>query len=158
MSGYQSLLGFAAGFLALLSPALPVMITAITFVLADTYYGYKVSKLYGHKLESSKLWKLCSKLRDIFIVIILGCLLDKYILGTYEELAAIKIAAGAICTAESISLLESFRALHPRALLSKLLAKVIKSKAEKYLDVDLSDIIDLKDITDDTIDIKNDRK
>lgn len=60
---------------------------------------------------------------------------------TYEELAAVRIAAGSICVAETISLLESLRALHPNAVLSKLLSKVIKSKAEKYLDVDMSDII-----------------
>ena len=101
---------------------------------------------------------MCHKIRDVFIVITLGLLLDKFILGTYENLAAVKIAAGTVCVAESISLLESFRALHPRALLSKLLAKVIKSKAEKYLDVDLSDIVDLKNIADDTVDIKNNSK
>lgn len=101
---------------------------------------------------------MCHKIRDVFIVITLGLLLDKFILNTYNDLAAVKISAGAVCVAESVSLLESFRALHPRALLSKLLAKVIKSKAEKYLDIDLSDIVDLKDITDDTIDIKNNNK
>lgn len=157
-SGYQSIFGFLAGFLALFAPAVPILITAIAFILADTYYGYKVSRQYNNKLESRKLWKMCSKIRDVFIVITLGLLLDKHILDTYESLAAVKISAGAICVAEGISLLESFRALHPRALLSKLLAKVIKSKAEKYLDVDLSDIIDLKNITDDTVDIKNNSK
>lgn len=157
-NGYQSLFGFTAGFFALFAPAVPVLITVIAFILADTYYGYKVSKQYGNKLESHKLWKTCHKIRDVFIVITLGLLLDKFILNTYDDLAAVKISAGTVCVAESVSLLESFRALHPRALLSKLLAKVIKSKAEKYLDVDLSDIVDLKDITDDTIDIKNNNK
>nr|DAE43798.1 MAG TPA: hypothetical protein [Caudoviricetes sp.] len=33
--------------------------------------------------------------------------------------------------------------------MSKILAKIIKSKAEKYLDVDLSDIIDLNELTND---------
>lgn len=63
---------------------------------------------------------------------------------TYETLTAAKVAASTIITAEIISLTESFRALHPNALLSKILSKVIKSKAEKYLDVDLSDIINIK--------------
>ena len=66
--------------------------------------------------------------------------IDKYIFMTYESLTAVRIAAGSICFAETISLLESLRALHPNAHLSKILSKVIKSKAEKYLDIDLSDI------------------
>lgn len=60
---------------------------------------------------------------------------------TYETLTAAKVAASTVILAETISLVESFRALHPNALLSKILSKVIKSKAEKYLDVDLSDVI-----------------
>ena len=63
---------------------------------------------------------------------------------TYNTLTSAKVAASTIIIAEVISLAEAFRALHPNALLSKILSKVIKSKAEKYLDVDLSDIIDIK--------------
>lgn len=143
-NGYAAVLGALSGIAALLSPAIPIIVTVFCFIFADTYYGYKVSKKYGNKLESNKLWKTVWKLRDCFILITLGLLLDKYILLTYDSLAAVKVAAGAICAAEGLSLLESFRALHPNALLSKLLAKIIKSKAEKYLDVDLSDVIDLK--------------
>lgn len=157
-NSYQSLLSVATSFLALLTPAVPIIMTAIAFILADTYYGYQVSKKYGHKLESKKLWKLCIKIKDTFFVLTLGLLLDKYILDTYEQLAAVKVAAGSVCVAEGISLLESFRALHPRTLLSKLLAKLIKSKAEKYLDVDLSDIISLNEFTNDTNNNKNNNK
>lgn len=63
---------------------------------------------------------------------------------TYDALTSAKVAASTIIVAEIISLTEAFRALHPNALLSKILSKVIKSKAEKYLDVDLSDVIDIK--------------
>ena len=63
---------------------------------------------------------------------------------TYETLMSTKIAASTVIIAEIISLAEAFRALHPNALLSKILSRVIKSKAEKYLDVDLSDIINIK--------------
>ena len=69
-----------------------------------------------------------------------GLLLDKYIFMTYEELAAVRIAAGSVCFAETLSLLESLRALHPNAWLSKILSKVIKSKAEKYLDIELPEL------------------
>ena len=157
-SGYSSFLSFMAGILALLLPALPMLTTVIIFILTDAYYGYQVSKKYGCKLESKKLWKTCIKLKDTFTVVILGLLLDKTIFMTYPDLVAAKVAAGTICISEAISLLESFRTLHPNALLSKILAKLIKSKAEKYLEVDLSDVIDLKEFTNDTKSNKNNNK
>lgn len=127
------------------TPAIPIFITAFSFIIADAYYGYKVSSKYGkHKFESNRLWSTVRKLRDAAIIICLFVLLDKYILMTYEDLTSAKIAASTIITAEIVSLLESFRALNPNALLAKILGKVIKSKAEKYLDVDLSDIINIK--------------
>lgn len=148
-NGYQSLLGFIAGFFSLLAPAIPIIVTSFAFIFADTYYGYKVSRKFGKKhFESNKLWKMAQKLRDVLIVICLGLLVDKYILLTYEDLSTVKVVAGTICTAEGLSLLESFRALHPHALLSKILSKIIKSKAEKYLDIDLSDIVDLNNSND----------
>ena len=129
---------------ALFAPAIPVIVTAFAFIFADTYYGYKVSTKYGHKFESNKFWHTVRKLRDATILICLAVLLDKHVLMTYETLTSAKVAAATVIVAEIISLAESFRALHPNALLSKILSRVIKSKAEKYLDVDLSDIIDIK--------------
>lgn len=143
-NGYQASIAALSGLAALFAPAIPIVLTVFCFIFADTYYGYKVSKKYGHKLESRGLWKMVWKLKDCFILIVLGLLVDKFILLTYQDLTSVKIVAGAICSAEGLSLLEAFRALHPNALLSKILAKVIRSKAEKYLDVDLSDIVDLK--------------
>ena len=61
---------------------------------------------------------------------------------TYADLVLAKVAAGAVCFAEIISLLESRKALKPNSIITKLLSKIIKSKAEKYLDVDISDIIE----------------
>lgn len=148
-NAHQQILSALAAFISLLVPAIPIIITAFVFILADAFYGYRVSKKYGYKIESKKLWATIHKLVEAGTVIILALLLDKYLLMTYEQLSAVKVAAGVVCTAETISLLESFRALHPNALMSKILAKIIKSKAEKYLDVDLSDIIDLNELTND---------
>lgn len=132
-------------------PAMPIVITVFVFIVTDAIFGYKVSKKYGKPhIESHKIWKTVQKFLEAFSVITLGLLIDKYILMTYDELTSVKVVAGAICLGEGISLLESFRALHPHAILSRILAKVIKSKAEKYLDVDLSDIINLETTKDDT--------
>lgn len=107
----------------------------------DMHYGYKVSKKFGRvQFESNKFWKTVNKFTEAAMLIMGGLLLDKYIFMTHESLAAVRIAAGAVCVAETISLLESLRALHPNAYLSKILRKIVKSKAEKYLDIDLSDI------------------
>lgn len=144
-NGWQSMVGLLASLATLFAPAVPIMLTAYCFILADLYYGYKISRKLGHKeFESNKFWKTINKFTEATVVICLSLLLDKYILMTYDELVAVKVAAGAVCFAESLSLLESMRALHPKAWLSKILAKVVKSKAEKYLEIDISDIIDDK--------------
>ena len=149
--GQAALLGFVSGIAVLYMPAIPIVITVLLFIVTDAIFGYKVSRRCGKPhIESHKIWKTVQKFLEAFSVITLGLLIDKYILMTYEELTAVKVVAGAICLGEGISLLESFRALHPHAILSRILAKVIKSKAEKYLDVDLSDIINLETTKDDT--------
>ena len=149
--GSQTLVGFLSGISVLFMPTIPIVVTVFVFIIADAIFGYKVSRKCGQPhIESHKIWKTVNKFLEAFSVITLGLLIDKYITMTYEELTAVKVVAGAICLGEGISLLESFRALHPHAILSRILAKVIKSKAEKYLDVDLSDIINLETTKDDT--------
>lgn len=142
-NGWQSISGVLASFAALLAPAVPAIITAFLFIFVDAYYGYKVSKKYGHKqIESNKIWKTINKLTEAGLIIVLGLFIDKYIFLNPDELNAVRVAAGAVCTAELFSLLESLRALHPRAILSRILQKIIKSKSEKYLDVDITDILE----------------
>lgn len=148
-SGWQSFYGMITGVAALVAPAIPLAITAYLFILLDLYYGYRVNKKFGKKkegqktyFESSKLQSTVNKLFEATAFIVLAVLLDKYLFITYEELASVKIAAGAICFTETISLLESLRALHPKALLSRLVQKIIKSKAEKYLEIDITDILE----------------
>ena len=78
---------------------------------------------------------------------------------TYADLVLAKVAAGAVCFAEIISLLESRKALKPNSLVTRLFAKIIKSKAEKYLDVDITDILEEQNtITNDTNTDKSSKK
>lgn len=140
--GWQSVCTMASSLVALFAPAIPAVLTAFTFIVMDMHYGYKVSKKYGRThFESNKFWKTVNKFTEATMIICGALLLDKFIFMTYEELATVRIAAGAVCCAEVISLLESLRALHPNALISRILAKIIKSKAEKYLDIDISEEI-----------------
>lgn len=139
--GWQSVCNIAASLCALFAPAIPAVLTAFTFIVMDMHYGYKVSKKFGKvQFESNKFWKTVNKFTEATMIICGALLLDKFIFMTYEELAAVRIAAGSICFAETLSLLESLRALHPNAWLSRILSKVIKSKAEKYLDIELPEL------------------
>lgn len=139
--GWQSACTMASSLVALFAPAIPAVLTAFTFIVMDMHYGYKVSKKFGKvHFESSKFWKTVNKFTEATLIICCALLLDKFIFMTYENLAAVRIAAGSICFAETLSLLESLRALHPNAWLSKILSRVIKSKAEKYLEIDISEL------------------
>ena len=152
--GWQSVCTMASSLIALFAPAIPAILTAFTFIIMDMHYGYKVSKKFGNvQFESNKFWKTVNKFTEAALLICGALLLDKFIFMTYENLAAVRIAAGSICFAETLSLLESLRALHPNAWLSKILSKVIKSKAEKYLDIDISELEQ-----NDTSNINNNKK
>lgn len=155
-NGWQSIGSAIASFTALIAPAVPAALTAFSFIAIDMYYGYKVSRKYGRKeFESSKFWKTINKFTEAAAIIFLGLLLDKHIFMSYEELSCVRVAAGAVCCAETLSLLESLRALHPNAWLSKILSKVVKSKADKYLDVDIDEIMkETKEIPNDNSDNK----
>lgn len=155
-NGYQSILGWCTGIATIIAPAVPLIGTAFLFIILDLIYGYKVyRKFTGHKdIESGKLWNTLEKLMFASVMIAGFTLLDKFVFMTYVDLVLAKVAAGAICFAEIISLLESRKALKPNSIITKLLSKIIKSKAEKYLDVDISDIIEdqknINTITNDT--------
>lgn len=152
--GWQSVCTLGSSLVALFAPAIPAVLTAFTFIVMDMHYGYKVSKKFGNAhFESSKFWKTVNKFTEATLIICCALLLDKFIFMTYEDLAAVRIAAGSICFAETLSLLESLRALHPDAWLSKILSKIIKSKAEKYLDINISELEQ-----DDNSNINSDKK
>ena len=152
--GWQSVCTLGSSLVALFAPAIPAVLTAFTFIVMDMHYGYKVSKKFGNAhFESSKFWKTVNKFTEATLIICCALLLDKFIFMTYEDLAAVRIAAGSICFAETLSLLESLRALHPNAWLSKILSKIIKSKAEKYLDINVSELEQ-----DDNSNINSDKK
>lgn len=142
-NGIQSVCGWLTGVAAILAPSIPLIGTAFLFILIDLFYGYKVHKKFTHnkKFESVKFWRTVEKLGFAAIMISCFTFLDKFIFATYDDLVLAKAAAGTICFAEFISLLEALRALKPDSTIAKLLTKFIKSKAEKYLDIDVSDII-----------------
>lgn len=143
-NGIQSVCGWIAGIAAILAPAVPLVGVSFLFIFVDLYFGYKVSRKFsGNKhFESVKFWRTVEKLGFAAIMISCFTLVDKFIFATYEDLVLAKAAAGSICFAEFISMLEARAALKPNSIITKILKKFIKSKADKYLDVDVSDILD----------------
>ena len=145
-NGYQSIVGWLTGIATILAPAAPLIGVSFLFIILDLIYGYKVCRQVTNNsyFESGKFW---------------STLLDKFIFMTYADLVLAKVAAGAVCFAEIISLLESRKALKPNSLVTRLFTKIIKSKAEKYLDVDITDILEEQNtITNDTNTDKSSKK
>lgn len=148
-NGWQTLCGILTGLASIFAPVVPIVLTALCFIIVDLIFGYGVSRKFGSKhFESRKFWDTVIKFSITITLIGLGTIVDKFILMTYADLILAKIAAGMVIVAELISIMESVRALYPNAVLAKLLSKIIKSKAEKYLEIDMSDII--KDKENDT--------
>lgn len=160
-NGYQSIIGWLGGLATILAPSVPLIGVTFLFIILDLIYDYKVCKKFtGSKhFESGKFWNTLEKLGFAAIMIAGFTFLDKFIFMTYADLVLAKVAAGAICVAEIISLLESRKALKPNSLITKLFTKIIKSKAEKYLDVDITDILEEQNtITNDTNTDKSSKK
>lgn len=134
-----------AGVVSLFTPVY-IPITAIAvLMLADAYYGYKVSSKYGHKkIESHKAWKTLWKIRDAITAICGAHIIDQLIV-TSIQLHTVEFVSGAIALVEFWSLLESMCELHPKWGVFKILKKVIKAKGEKYLEVNLD-----KELSDDS--------
>lgn len=160
-NGYQSIVGWLTGIATILAPAAPLIGVSFLFIISDLIYGYKVCRQVTHKnyFESGKFWSTIEKLGFAAVMIAGFTLLDKFIFMTYTDLVLAKVAAGAVCFAEIISLLESRKALKPNSLVTRLFTKIIKSKAEKYLDVDITDILEEQNtITNDTNTDKSSKK
>ena len=147
-NGYQSIVGWLTGIATILAPAAPLIGVSFLFIILDLIYGYKVCRQVTNNsyFESGKFWSTIEKLGFAAVM-------------TYADLVLAKVAAGAVCFAEIISLLESRKALKPNSLVTRLFTKIIKSKAEKYLDVDITDILEEQNtITNDTNTDKSSKK
>lgn len=134
-----------AGLVSLFTPVYTPILSLVALMLADAFYGYKVSRKYGHKkIESHKAWKTLWKIRDAITAICGAHIVDQLIV-TSIELHAVEFIAGAMASVEFWSLLESMCELHPKWRVFSILKKVIKAKGEKYLEVNLD-----KELSDDS--------
>lgn len=151
-SAQKTSAGILAGITSYFAPISVTVVCVCLFIIVDVILGYKVSRKYGHKqIESYKLWKTINKLFEAVLLIAGAHVIDTSIV-TSINLHAVEFISGMICGTEFISWLESMKDLHPDCkickVIEKVLGKVIKSKGEKYLGVDI-DINDLKNTNND---------
>ena len=141
-SGYQSIVGWLTGIATILAPAAPLIGVSFLFIILDLIYGYKVCRQVTHQnyFESGKFWSTNEKLGFTAIMIAGFTILDKFIIMTYAYLVLAKVTEGAVWFGDIIEFLESRKALKHNSRVTRLVTKIIKSKAEKYLDVDITDI------------------
>lgn len=113
-----------------------------TFILADFYLGYKLSKkvkqqnqhaVASGKLESCKWWHTIIKGKDAAIFIALMYLADKYIFMG-ETAICQRTVTGFICGAEFWSMLEN-QAYLSDSKWAIWLRKYVRNKAEKHLGI-----------------------
>ena len=130
-----------SAFISFFAPLYIVLCATYFFIILDWIYGYRVSRKYGHKkIKSSKLKDTVTKLTETTLLIASAHVFDSYIVPTID-LHAVEVVAGMVCLVEFWSLLESFCDLYPKWKLWKILSRVIQSKGEKYLEIELDDIL-----------------
>ena len=133
-----------SAFISFFAPLYIVLCATYFFIILDWIYGYRVSRKYGHKkIKSSKLKDTVTKLTETTLLISSAHIFDTYIIPTVD-LHAVEVVAGMVCLVEFWSVLESFCDLYPKWKLWKILSRVIQSKGEKYLEVELDDILTTK--------------
>ena len=133
-----------SAFISFFAPLYLVLCATYFFIIFDWIYGYRVSRKYGHKkIQSSKLKDTGTKLTETTLLISSAHIFDTYIIPTID-LHAVEVVAGMVCLVEFWSILESFCDLYPKWKLWKILSRVIQSKGEKYLEVELDDILTTK--------------
>ena len=131
-------------FISFFAPLYLVLCATYFFIIFDWIYGYRVSRKYGYKkIKSSKLKDTVTKLTETTLLISSAHIFDTYIIPTVD-LHAVEVVAGMVCLVEFWSILESFCDLYPKWKLWKILSRVIQSKGEKYLEVELDDILTTK--------------
>jgi len=132
-------IGIAAGSLltAYFTPIVGLLITCFATSIIDMFYGMKVARKFGKKLTSKKNWKgTLSKIKDEFILITLGHLIEYTVLG---DNAVFVLSGGAtviIALTELWSIIENLNTLDPDGPW-KLLGKFLTKKGEDLTGIDI---------------------
>ena len=88
-----------------LAPIHPILITVGVLVAVDTILGVWASKKRGERISSGRAGRVLTKMFVYEMVLVVLFMVETNVWGSW--LPAVKIAAGAICVVEVISLLEN---------------------------------------------------
>lgn len=126
---------------AYFAPIVGLLIACFTCTTVDMIYGIKVAKKLGKKITSRKNWRgTLSKIKDEFIIILIGHMIEYAVLGAESMTILSGGATVIICLTELWSILENLNTLDPDGPW-KALGKFLRKKGEDYVGIE----IDLKD-------------
>lgn len=135
------LIGAGALTTAYFAPIVGLLVACFTCTAVDMIYGIKVAKKLKKKITSRKNWKgTLSKIRDEFMIILIGHLIEFTVLGAETTTILSGGATVIICLTELWSILENLNTLNPDGPW-KSLGKFLRKKGEDYVGIE----IDLKD-------------
>lgn len=146
LTGLQAKFATLFSLFALFSNFLVLLGVTYAFIVADFYFGYRLSKkvkkinsnaIASGKLESCKWWHTIIKGKDAAIFIALAFLADKYIFHSGDLICSLTVT-GFVCGAEFWSMLENYAYISD-AKWAKWLRKYVKNKAEKHLGFNISE-------------------
>jgi hypothetical protein len=135
--------------IAILEPTLPYLIICTLMIFADCYTAWQLSKRArkahpervskdGKKFKSQHFGKVIVTILKAWALIIMAFLMQTYITDDLP-VDLTKVAAGAICFWQLLSVLENESSCNG-AKWAKLLQNILVDKTERHFDIDLSDI------------------
>lgn len=145
--------GLFGWFVGVFSPAFPLVLVAIAFILYDSWTAFeldrRVKKYYPDKKKkpakyvSYKAWGMIPTMIESFVIILLMFAAQKWVfVDLYVPLSY--IATGVICGVQLVSIAENKCSCRTPAdrgyMIWKVLAKVFIDKTERHFDTDLSDL------------------
>lgn len=136
---FSGKVAIAAGSLltAYFTPIVGLLFACFACTTVDLWYGLKVAKSQGKKLTSRKTWKgTLTKLRDEFIMIMLGHILEFNIMGAEGMTILSGGTTVLICLTELWSILENLNTLNPDGPW-RILKAFLKKKGEDYTGIEI---------------------
>lgn len=135
--------------IAILEPTLPYLIICTLMIFADCYTAWQLSKRArkahpervskdGKKFKSQHFGKVIVTILKAWALIIMAFLMQTYITDDLP-VDLTKVAAGAICFWQLLSVLENESSCNG-AKWAKLLQNILVDKTERHFDIDLSEI------------------
>ncbi|MDR0872250.1 MAG: hypothetical protein LBN27_02125 [Prevotellaceae bacterium] len=136
--------------LAYFEPTFPFLLVCTTAVILDAFFAWRLSRRVRQnncskggktscgKFKSFKFARIFINLINIYLVIVLSFMIEKYIFEGLE-IRLVNIVSGAVCFWQLWSILENESSCN-NAKWAQIAQKIMIDKTERHFDVDLSDL------------------